>query len=255
MGLKTKLAMAFVSSAAGAAMIAGGTFAMFTTAAQNDSNTFTAGKITLDITDNSVGKIWGTTKSFGPLAPGDSQSNFQDVTLKNNGTIAEWVKISATETGTKDVQNIFQNATTDDNATGTAGTGDQNPLTVSYKVTIGGTDASNNNASYTATEYAETESTWNSTTNTAADVIVPNLVPNATLAAGNSLNVDNSGQSDVKYILLPPGATAEIQYSYNFPRTAGNDYQSAGGTLSLSFSSVQARNNTDSAGDAPQSMS
>jgi spore coat-associated protein N len=94
MGLKTKLAMAVATSAAGAAMIAGGSFALFTSSATNSGNTFTAGTVVLsDITN---GSVTSQAVNFSNLAPGDNGT--VTMTVKNNGTLDEWVKIDGTAT-------------------------------------------------------------------------------------------------------------------------------------------------------------
>jgi spore coat-associated protein N len=97
MGLKTKLAMAVATSAAGAAMIAGGSFALFSASTSNTSNTFTAG--TVKIADNTAnGGVWSGAQYIGNLAPGDSENG--TLTVQNTGTLDEWVQVNpANETG------------------------------------------------------------------------------------------------------------------------------------------------------------
>ncbi|WP_067623052.1 TasA family protein [Alicyclobacillus acidiphilus] len=84
MGLKTKLAMALATSAAGAAMIAGGTFAYFSSTATNTANTFAAG--TLRLTANGVAGSSSTgAMDITNAEPGTSFD--QTWTLENTGTI------------------------------------------------------------------------------------------------------------------------------------------------------------------------
>jgi predicted ribosomally synthesized peptide with SipW-like signal peptide len=81
MSIKKKMGAALVSTALGAALIGGGTFALFTDSAQNTGNTFAAGtlEISLDKPDG--------TKYFdiSNIAPGDSGS--ATVTVKNEGSL------------------------------------------------------------------------------------------------------------------------------------------------------------------------
>lgn len=81
MSLKKKMGAALATTALGAALIGGGTFAVFTSSATNQGNTFAAGtvKISLDKPDG--------TKYFNieNIAPGDSGSS--TVTVKNDGSL------------------------------------------------------------------------------------------------------------------------------------------------------------------------
>lgn len=83
MGLKTKLGMAVMSSVIGATMIAGGTFAYFTSTAHNDGNTFTTG--TVDINTGGTLPI-----NILAAAPGDSTN--QTLKIKNDGTLDSYFK-------------------------------------------------------------------------------------------------------------------------------------------------------------------
>jgi predicted ribosomally synthesized peptide with SipW-like signal peptide len=81
MSIKKKMGAALVSTALGAALVGGGTFALFTDSAQNTGNTFAAG--TLEI---SLNKPDGTKYfDISNIAPGDSGS--ATVTVKNDGTL------------------------------------------------------------------------------------------------------------------------------------------------------------------------
>jgi spore coat-associated protein N len=76
MGLKTKLVMALATSAAGAAMIAGGTFAEFSSSAATQTNTFSAGTLQLALSpdggtnwgnhDANVGATWVSPTNWAP---------------------------------------------------------------------------------------------------------------------------------------------------------------------------------------------
>ncbi|WP_054970509.1 TasA family protein [Alicyclobacillus ferrooxydans] len=85
MGLKTKLAMAVATSAAGAAMIAGGTFAYFSSTQQSTGNTFATGTITLGMDVNGSAAS-NANFTLSNKIPGDSFSI--PITLTNSGTHA-----------------------------------------------------------------------------------------------------------------------------------------------------------------------
>jgi spore coat-associated protein N len=80
MSLKKKIGAAMMTTAMGAALIGGGTFALFTDSATNSSNTFTAGEL-----DINVGNEVAFTGTIGNLAPGDTGSQTFEVT--NDGTL------------------------------------------------------------------------------------------------------------------------------------------------------------------------
>ncbi|MEK5234458.1 TasA family protein [Paenibacillus sp. FSL L8-0470] len=81
--LKKTMAMAMATTALGATLIAGGSFAIFTSSAQNIGNTFAAGtlKIELDKKDEAQQKYFNITN----WAPGDSE--IQPVVVSNKGTL------------------------------------------------------------------------------------------------------------------------------------------------------------------------
>lgn len=80
MSIKKKIGGALLGTALGAALIGGGTFAIFTDSATNTQNTFTAG--TLDI---NVGEEIAFSGTIGNLAPGDKGSQTFEVT--NDGSL------------------------------------------------------------------------------------------------------------------------------------------------------------------------
>ncbi len=95
MSLKKKMGAAMATAAMGAALIGGGTFALFTSAATNDGNTAATGTLTIaDITGGNGSAAFTVTN----MAPGDNGTG--TVTIKNNGTLNAWVAIdSAADTG------------------------------------------------------------------------------------------------------------------------------------------------------------
>ncbi|MFJ9500036.1 TasA family protein [Brevibacillus centrosporus] len=81
MSLKKQFAVTLASVGLGAALIGGGTFALFTSEAQNTGNTFAAGSVEV-----SLDKPDGTTYfNVENIAPGDSET--KTVTVKNSGTL------------------------------------------------------------------------------------------------------------------------------------------------------------------------
>lgn len=94
LGLKSKFGMALASTALGAALIGGGTFALFTSEATNAGNTFTAG--TLEIADVTGGAAFSTTTYFENLAPGDSEES--KLKIENTGSLDAWVQIDSDNT-------------------------------------------------------------------------------------------------------------------------------------------------------------
>lgn len=96
MGLKTKLGLAVATSAAGAAMIAGGTFALFTATSQNTGNQFTAGTVQVDATQSGAAVFSSSDVTFNNMAPGDSGT--VHLTVNNPGSLGEWVQIDGITT-------------------------------------------------------------------------------------------------------------------------------------------------------------
>lgn len=207
MGLKSKLAMALATSAAGAAMIAGGSFALFTANAGTTSNTFSAGNITL-----TPGVSWAASDTLNNIAPGDSGA-LGNVTLTNSGSLDEWVNLSVQNNGGK----LFQSFT-----------GDSNPLGVSYTATVTGASAP-----YTFTDANGSESITN---------FVPTDLQGASMhqvpATASSSSPDN------EWVFLPAHSQVAITAKYSFNQAAGNDYMGATGTLTVGATAVQAKNNT-----------
>jgi len=68
-----------------------------------------------------------------------------------------------------------------------------------------------------------------------------------------SLSGGNGATVDGIYVLgkYSDGQEATVTVSYDFPAEAGNAYQEAEGEIELSFVAVQARNNTNDAGNGP----
>lgn len=95
MSLKKKIAGALGATAMGAALISGGTFALFTANATNEGNSATAGTLSIaDITKGDGSAAFVVTN----LAPGDNGT--ATVTIKNTGSLDAWVAIdSALDTG------------------------------------------------------------------------------------------------------------------------------------------------------------
>ncbi|WP_308637802.1 TasA family protein [Paenibacillus silvisoli] len=97
-GIKSKLVLAMATTALGATLLAGGTYAIFTANAANTNNTFATGSvvINLDLQDDANG---GGPKYFAipNMAPGDSGN--KTITITNNGTLQLRYDIATTLTG------------------------------------------------------------------------------------------------------------------------------------------------------------
>lgn len=107
MSLKKKFGMALATTALGAALVAGGSFALFTSTATNAENTFSAG--TVIVTDVTGGTLSSQEVNAANLAPGDSKTLV--MTVKNEGTLDQWVKIDDTETNATVTGGLFGGAT------------------------------------------------------------------------------------------------------------------------------------------------
>ncbi|WP_068606804.1 TasA family protein [Paenibacillus swuensis] len=81
MSLKKQLGLAMVTTALGATLVAGGSFALFTSSAQNTGNTFASGTVKVSL-DKPEG-----TKYFdiSNIAPGDNGST--QLTVTNGGSL------------------------------------------------------------------------------------------------------------------------------------------------------------------------
>lgn len=212
MGIKTKLGMAMATSAAGVAMIAGGSYAVFTANDSTSTTTFTAG--TLTITANQ-GQPWqlantwddGTSDTqlwkVSNLAPGDVQT--ETVTVKNTGSLNEWVQIQTNTSG--DLFGLDSNHATygyiviADN---------QNQIVGGY----GGMPMTDYNGALNGAMQPSNWGDWNNGQN---------------------------GQS--KPFELDSGQTATIIYAVTLPYQAGNNYQGVSGTFSTTVNAVQHAHN------------
>lgn len=87
MSIKKKLGMALATTALGAMLIGGGTFALFSATAENSGNTFTTGSVAIDA--GSVAVFSGAV--YANLAPGDSGT--ATLTVTNTGTLEAFIKV------------------------------------------------------------------------------------------------------------------------------------------------------------------
>ncbi|MGZ4113345.1 MAG: TasA family protein [Tumebacillaceae bacterium] len=85
-----KVALTMATTALGAALIGGSSFALFTSSTTNNGNTFTAG--TVVVKDITGGSISSQEVNFSNLAPGDHKT--LNLTVKNDGSLDEWVRIN-----------------------------------------------------------------------------------------------------------------------------------------------------------------
>lgn len=126
MSIKKKIGGALLGTALGAALIGGGTFAIFTDTASNAQNTFTSGTIDINLGDGA----WAGAAhvDIANLAPGDSGS--KTVTVKNDGSLELRYDVTGTLAGAL--------ASNDPNGDTVADPGESNPLVVTVTPTNGG---------------------------------------------------------------------------------------------------------------------
>ncbi|MBP0725113.1 SipW-dependent-type signal peptide-containing protein [Bacillus sp. RG28] len=93
MSIKKKIALAMGGTALAASMVAGGTFALFTSQVSNTGNTFAAGNVSIQ--DTTGGKVYNVNGTTGFLVPGDNGTSYLKV--KNNGNVASWVHLASVE--------------------------------------------------------------------------------------------------------------------------------------------------------------
>lgn len=259
MGLKTKIAMAMGTSAAGAAMLVGGSFAFFTASAQTNSNTFTAGTVSLN-----VDQSWSDKSSNGVnisnLAPGDTAT--VSFNVKNTGSLAEWVALETTPenvAGGKTYQadgtlqsagyanaGLFTSFKSSIDAASGGSMGQYHDLSGQGAAGSGqlapGTITSGSNADFTADEHPAQY--WYSVTDSSGNT-VSSEGSGTSLDTGtlSGLSVNDWGQAYQHAFLLPAGATATVTYNVYLPAAAHNDYQHLQGALNVEVDAVQARNN------------
>ncbi|KYP81359.1 TasA family protein [Ferroacidibacillus organovorans] len=136
MAIASKVALAMASSAVGAAMLAGGSFALFTSSATNTDNTFAAGTVNVDASNGNQPAFTSTSYNFQNMAPGDS--GIVNLTVHNTGSLSEWVVIPST--GIVTTGGIFDATTTDMNGiTNTAANDQPLVLTPNANMTAGDT--------------------------------------------------------------------------------------------------------------------
>lgn len=90
MSIKKKFGMALATTALGAMLIGGGTFALFSDTATNEGNTFTAGTVAIDAGQN--GTVFTGALYIDNMAPGDRETG--KLTITNNGSLKAFAKVS-----------------------------------------------------------------------------------------------------------------------------------------------------------------
>jgi predicted ribosomally synthesized peptide with SipW-like signal peptide len=93
MSLKKKMGAALATTALGAALIGGGTFAIFTSSASNSGNTFAAGTLSVNLDKPDGTKYFNISN----IAPGDSGSS--TVKVSNSGSLELRYDIAESLTG------------------------------------------------------------------------------------------------------------------------------------------------------------
>jgi len=220
-GLKTKLGMALVTSAAGAAMVAGGTFAIFTAQGSVGPVAFAAGTVTVNVSSPGVTPVVvaganGGTFALTNLAPGDQVSS--TVSVKNSGSLDEYVKIDTDLKGS-----LFNNnGVTGSNIDGTPGTN-----LVSIDASAGPTFATDN---------------WPARYKYKVDVYQADGLTPDTSVTGFAESADFSQSMTSSPFHLPAGDVAVISYTGRLPISAHNDYQGATGKVAVQIDASQYRN-------------
>jgi spore coat-associated protein N len=236
MGLKTKIGMAMATSAAGAAMVVGGSFALFSDYGYTDSGAFTTG--TLKVTTPTGMQAVGTV-DVGNMAPGDSAT--QSFVVTNSGTLAEWLAFeTAAERGTHtaSIWDSFSNSVDQDAGNSIAtfhGLPDQTGSQSGGLTGVfdsGDFTTDNHPATYGYTAYL----------NDGNPPSASNLLAQETNLSGNDFNYDHP-------FMLKPGQSATVTYSVSLPLAAHNDYQNADGKLRVEVDAVQVENNWYTKGD------
>jgi len=224
MGLKTKLAMTLATSAAGAAMVMGGSYAIFTAQGNVGPVHFQAGTVKID---SVVGSVTPTGRAeLMNIAPGDNFTG--QVSGVNDGTLNEWVKVDTNVNGT-----LFADNGVTGNSLGSTTLGSKTDFTsVDYAPTNNSPAfAFDNNPAYftyslSVMKPGTTAGSWVADTN----VSLPATVGNFT-----------SGQTSPIFE-LPVGDKVVVNYTGGLPLDAHNDYQGATGWMATQIDAVQHRN-------------
>ncbi|MDN3016814.1 TasA family protein [Paenibacillus sp. BSR1-1] len=125
MSLKKKMGAALVTTALGAALIGGGTFAIFSDSATNAQNTFTSGTLDINLTDSAYSGAKHV--SLTDIAPGDEGT--KTITVKNDGSLQLRYNITQALNGFL--------ASNDPDNDSVADPGESNPLAVTLKDSTG----------------------------------------------------------------------------------------------------------------------
>lgn len=157
--VKKSIILALLITVVGSMLIAGGTYAIFTSQAANSNNTFTAGTLAINL-DKPDG-----TKYFdiGNMAPGDN--GLSTITVKNDGTLGLRYDVASTLTGDLTVGDNPIKVTIKDSEGNVIvpgdnnrvlGAGDSEVLAVSWELPIAaGNEYQGDSAAYSLTVNAE----------------------------------------------------------------------------------------------------
>lgn len=211
MGMTSKIALTVASSAVGALMLAGGSFAMFSDQVGPQMKQFTAGTVKISPSESCpLGYV-----NLSNLEPGDTQTG--TITLANTGSLDEWVGLDTLLSHSGTAPDIFSGTT---------------PLAISYDVQI---FQSGSNSPMTGSEYSG-----------ASDYQTQDKNVNWFATGSTStFNLASEGTVQTDTFFLPSGYSATVTYTISFPSGAGNSYQGATGMVSMGAASVQASNNID----------
>jgi hypothetical protein len=259
--------LALVVAALGAAGALAGTasFALFTSAATQETDTFAAGTVILGQTTELPPCVFtdgGTasqdaqgniTEISNPMEPGDTGKCVYD--LKYSGSLNAWVALRlslyttaiAAYTPPGSLTQIGGEALMTDNPNGTAD--DQNGMTLSLTAAVTDGQTGTTGAvqtlplqpieciTFLGSGNQEGVPGWHEYCETQRAPTLYVMVPdNANPGSTQNANADPAGS-------WTPGTTAVVTVTGSLPRTAGNAYQGSSLTITLGGVAVQASNN------------
>lgn len=159
MKINKSVMFALLITVVGAMLIAGATYAIFTSSAANSGNSFSAGTLAINLDKPDGTKYFDITN----MAPGDSGS--KTVTVKNDGSLALRYDIASSLTGglteganplTVTIKDIAGNTIVPGDNNRVLAAGDSEVLTVYWDLPLAaGNEYQDENASYSFTVNAE----------------------------------------------------------------------------------------------------
>jgi len=226
MKFKGKLVMALITLATGAALVKGGSLAIFTAAGATPVSNLQAGNLkVISLQGDTCGQNSGSDVSN--LTPGNSKTSA--ITIENDGSLDAWVGLENTLSG-----QLFSSPT-------------GNPVQVAYTITVyQGTVSSNSqsepdsNGDYHS--HCHTGSKFRGAGGEDKGDSDPIL---ATLSRSRFTTSDTTPMTPFK---LPVGDYAIVTYTYNLASGADHKYVNTSSHVSVKVDAVQVRNNDQTSG-------